>query len=153
MGSRRYLLRKVLHAIATLIFVLAFNFVLFRAVGDPVKLLTRTPLRLDPKEQAALREEFGLGRPVPGQFVNYLGDTLQRASWALSFQSGRPVITGDRRADPTDACCSSACRPSSRRWSGILVGIKGAWRRGSAFDTGASSARSSCTRCPRGGSA
>ena len=58
MRSRRYILRHVLHAAATLLFVLAFNFVLFRAVGDPVKLLTRSSVHLDPQEQEALREEF-----------------------------------------------------------------------------------------------
>jgi len=63
--SRRYLFRKVLQAVATLLFVLAFNFVLFRAVGDPVKLLTRTSVHLDPQEQAALREEFGIDDPLP----------------------------------------------------------------------------------------
>ena len=67
MGSRRYLLRKVLHAVATLVFVLAFNFVLFRAIGDPVKLLTRTSVHLDPQEQQALREEFGVVGPLASE--------------------------------------------------------------------------------------
>ena len=92
MGSRRYLLRKVLHALATLAFVLAFNFILFRAIGDPVKLLTRTSVHLDPEEQQALREEFGIDDPLPQQFVNYLGDSL-RGEFGYSFISGRPVLT------------------------------------------------------------
>ena len=134
MGSRRYLLRKVLHAIATLVFVLAFNFVLFRAVGDPVKLLTRTTLRLDPKEQAALREELGIGDPLPAQFVNYVGDTL-RGQLGLSFQSGRPVSQEiAERIWPTVLLVGTATILSTV--AGILIGIKGGWRRGSAFDTG-----------------
>jgi len=134
LGSRRYLLRKVLHAIATLVFVLAFNFVLFRAVGDPVKLLTRTTLRLDPKEQAALREELGIGDPLPAQFVNYVGDTL-RGQLGLSFQSGRPVSQEiAERIWPTVLLVGTATILSTV--AGILIGIKGGWRRGSAFDTG-----------------
>jgi peptide/nickel transport system permease protein len=131
--SRRYLLRKVLHATATLVFVLAFNFVLFRAVGDPVKLLTRSNLRLDPKEQAALRKELGIDDPLPVQFVNYVGDTL-RGELGLSFTSGRPV--SEEIADriwPTVLLVGSATVLSTV--FGILIGIKGAWRRGSAFDT------------------
>ena len=41
MSTRRYLISKVLQAILTLAFVLAFNFFLFRAVGDPVTQLLR----------------------------------------------------------------------------------------------------------------
>jgi peptide/nickel transport system permease protein len=134
LGSRRYLLRKVLHAVSTLVFVLAFNFVLFRAVGDPVKLLTRTTLRLDPKEQAALREELGIGDPLPVQFVNYVGDTL-RGELGLSFISGRPVSQEiAERIWPTVLLVGTATLLSTV--AGILIGIKGAWRRGSLFDTG-----------------
>lgn len=134
MGSRRYLLRKVLHAVSTLVFVLAFNFVLFRAVGDPVKLLTRTTLRLDPQEQAALREELGIGDPLPVQFVNYVGDTL-RGELGLSFVSGRPVSQEiAERVWPTVLLVGTATVLSTV--IGILIGIKGGWRRGSAFDTG-----------------
>jgi peptide/nickel transport system permease protein len=134
LGSRRYLLRKVLHALATLAFVLAFNFVLFRAIGDPVKLLTRTSVHLDPEEQQALREEFGIDDPLPQQFVNYLGDSL-RGEFGYSFISGRPVLTVvQEKVWPTVLLVGVATILSTV--IGILIGIKGAWRRGSAFDTG-----------------
>lgn len=134
MGSRRYLLRKVLHAAATLAFVLAFNFVLFRAVGDPVKLLTRSSLHLDPQEQEALREELGIDDALPAQFVNYIGDTL-RGEFGYSFNSGRPVIESiTEKMVPTLLLVGTSTILSAVL--GILIGIKGAWRRGSAFDTG-----------------
>jgi peptide/nickel transport system permease protein len=132
--SRRYLLRKVLHAGATLAFVLAFNFVLFRAIGDPVKLLTRSSVHLDPQEQAALREEFGIADPLPVQFVNYLGDTL-RGEFGYSFISGRPVMTVvSEKVWPTVLLVGVATILSTT--IGVLIGIKGAWKRGSTFDTG-----------------
>jgi peptide/nickel transport system permease protein len=132
--SRRYLLRKVLHALATLAFVLAFNFVLFRAVGDPVKLLTRSTVHLDPQEQQALREEFGIDDPLPQQFLNYLGDTIT-GEFGYSFISGRPVSTVvSEKVWPTVLLVGVATILSTV--IGILIGIKGAWRRGSAFDTG-----------------
>ena len=133
MRSRRYLLRKVLHAVATLVFVLAFNFVLFRAIGDPVKLLTRTSVHLDPQEQQALREEFGIDDPLPQQFVNYLGDTL-RGEFGYSFISGRPVMTVvSEKVWPTVLLVGVATILSTV--IGILIGIKGGWKRGSTFDT------------------
>ena len=133
MRSRRYILRHVLHAVATLLFVLAFNFVLFRAVGDPVKLLTRSSLHLDPQEQEALREEFGIDDPLPVQFVNYLGDTL-RGEFGYSFISGRPVTTTiSEKVWPTILLVGTATILSTM--FGVLIGIKGAWRRGSTFDT------------------
>jgi peptide/nickel transport system permease protein len=131
--SRRYLLRKVLHAVATLAFVLAFNFVLFRAVGDPVKLLTRSSLHLDPQEQELLREEFGIDDPLPQQFVNYLGDSL-RGEFGYSFISGRPVIDSvTEKVWPTVLLVGTSTILSTL--FGIMIGIKGAWRRGSTFDT------------------
>lgn len=133
MQSRRYLLRKVLHAAGTLLFVLAFNFILFRAVGDPVKLLTRSSLHLDPQEQEALREEFGIDDPLPQQFVNYLGDSL-RGEFGYSFISGRPVIDSvTEKVWPTVLLVGTATILSTVL--GIMIGIKGAWRRGSPFDT------------------
>jgi len=132
--SGKYLLRKVLHALATLAFVLAFNFVLFRAIGDPVKLLTRSSVHLDPAEQALLREEFGIDDPLPQQFVNYLGDSL-RGEFGYSFISGRPVMDSvTQRIGPTLLLVGTATILSTLL--GIVIGIKGAWRRGSAFDTG-----------------
>ena len=134
MQSSWYLLRKVLHALATLAFVLAFNFVLFRAVGDPVKLLTRSSVHLDPQEQEQLREEFGIDDPLPQQFVNYLGDTL-RGEFGYSFISGRPVMDSvQQRVWPTLLLVGTATVLSTLL--GVLIGIRGAWRRGSAFDTG-----------------
>ena len=133
MGSRRYLLRKVLHAAATLAFVLAFNFILFRAIGDPVKLLTRSSLHLDPREQELLREEFGIDDPLPQQFVNYLGDSL-RGEFGYSFISGRPVIDSvAEKIWPTVLLVGTSTVLSTL--FGIMIGIKGAWRRGSTFDT------------------
>ena len=133
MMSWRYALRHVLHALTTLVFVLAFNFFLFRLVGDPVTLLTRSSIHLDPKEQAALRDELGIGDPVPVQFVNYMGDTVT-GELGQSFSSGRPVsevIAG--RLWPTILLVGTATLCATV--IGLWVGIRGAWRRGSVFDT------------------
>jgi peptide/nickel transport system permease protein len=112
---------------------LAFNFFLFRLVGDPVTLLTRSSIHLDPKEQAALRDELGIGDPLPIQFVNYMGDTLT-GELGQSFSSGRPVSQViASRLWPTVLLVGMATLLSTI--FGIWMGIRGAWRRGSKFDT------------------
>ncbi len=131
--SRRYLLRHVLHAVGTLTFVLAFNFILFRAIGDPVELLTHSTLHLDPSEKAALREELGIDDPLPAQFINYVGDSL-RGEFGYSFITGRPVIESvAEKIWPTILLVGTSTILSTL--FGVLIGIRGAWRRGSAFDT------------------
>jgi peptide/nickel transport system permease protein len=128
------LLRHVLHAVGTLLFVLAFNFILFREIGDPVELLTHSTLHLDPSEKAALREELGIDDPLPAQFVNYVGDSL-RGEFGYSFITGRPVIESvAEKIWPTILLVGTSTILSTL--FGVLIGIRGAWRRGSAFDTG-----------------
>jgi peptide/nickel transport system permease protein len=131
-GTRTYLLRKVLGALVTLTFVLAFNFVLFRAVGDPVKLLTRSQTHLDEKEAARLREEFGLDKNLFSQFLLYIPDTLT-LNFGTSFISGRPVteVVGERVWKTVVLVGISTLLATVL---GMLAGIRGAWRRGSAFD-------------------
>ncbi|MFN8152298.1 MAG: ABC transporter permease [Solirubrobacterales bacterium] len=74
--SGRWLAGKVAGAILTMVFVLVFNFFLFRAVGDPTTQLARLPGATD-AEIAQLREDYGLDKPLLGQFVDYVGDTAR----------------------------------------------------------------------------
>jgi peptide/nickel transport system permease protein len=132
LGSRRYLARKTLEAIATLLFVLAFNFFLFRIMGDPVRLLARSNLHLTVAEQAQQVKEFGLDKPLPQQFLIYMGGTL-RGQFGIAFKSGRPVselLAG--RMWPTILLVGLATLLSTI--FGMLMGIKGGWTRGSGYD-------------------
>lgn len=72
--SARWLAGKLLAAFLTLIFVLVFNFFLFRVMGDPTAQLARLP-RATPEEIQQLRAAYGLDRPLLGQFADYVGDT------------------------------------------------------------------------------
>jgi peptide/nickel transport system permease protein len=72
----RWLAGKVGAAFLTLIFVLVFNFFLFRIMGDPTAQLARLP-RATPEEIAQLRHNYGLDKPLVGQFADYIGDTAR----------------------------------------------------------------------------
>jgi len=132
-GSRKYLLRKMLHAILTLVFVLFFNFVLFRWMpADPVQLLARSQ-HLTREDIAQQIEELGLDRSLPEQFVIYMRETLS-GNLGISIRRGIDVteLIGDRLW-PTVLLVGLATFLSTAL--GLLIGIKGAWRRGSLFDT------------------
>lgn len=133
MSSQRYLLRKTLHAVGTLLFVLAFNFYLFRVMpGDPIQLLARSQhlSRADIADQIA---SLGLDQPLPQQFLTYLRETLT-GNFGVSVRSAVPVteLIGGRLW-PTTLLVGLATILSTV--FGLLIGIKGAWRRGSLFDT------------------
>ena len=133
MGTQGYLLRKALYAIATLWFVLTFNFFLFRVMpGDPVALLTRSE-RLTPQDQAKLRAQYGLDQPLPAQYVTYMKSILT-GDLGVSLRSGEPVTSMiAARIWPTVLLVGLGTLIATV--FGILMGIRGGWNRGSAFDT------------------
>jgi peptide/nickel transport system permease protein len=85
----RWLGGKVVAAIATLAFVIVFNFFLFRVMGDPTTQLARLP-RATPEEIEQLRADYGLDKPLTGQFADYVGDTL-RFDLGISQRTREPV--------------------------------------------------------------
>jgi len=133
--TRGSFIRKVLQAFLTLLFVLTFNFVLFRVMpGDPIALLLRGTSAITPEVIAELEKDLGLDQPLPQQYVTYLADTLT-GNWGLSLQTGEPVTTmiADR-IGPTVLLVGLSTIASAI--IGILIGIFGGWRRGSRFDLG-----------------
>jgi peptide/nickel transport system permease protein len=104
--SGRWLAAKVLGAVVTLLFVLIFNFFLFRGVGDPTTQLARLP-QSTPEEIAQLRADYGLDKPLLGQFADYVGDTA-RLDLGVSQRTRRDVWTEIREALP---------------WTLLLVGV------------------------------
>ena len=87
--SGRWLAGKAAAALVTFVFVLVFNFFLFRVMGDPTTQLAKLP-QATPKELAKLRADYGLDKPLLGQFVDYVGDTA-RFDLGVSQRSRRPV--------------------------------------------------------------
>jgi peptide/nickel transport system permease protein len=115
--SARWLASKLGAAVVTLIFVLIFNFFLFRAVGDPTEQLVRLPQASD-EEIADLRAEYGLDKPVLSQFADYVGDTAT-LELGISQETREPVWDEIKEAIP---------------WTLLLVGtgtliatLLGAW--------------------------
>ena len=115
----RYVLRKVVQAIVTIIFVVIINFLLFRMMpGSPERILFRNP-NLTQETMAAARETLGLNDPMfpvqisidpPGiqvspksQLLTYLqstaagdfGDSFQFRGQSVTDVIGGPVLADD----------------------------------------------------------
>lgn len=130
----RFLTRRVLAALATLAFVVCFNFFLFRVVeGDPVANLYRGK-NLTIEQRVELRKQFGLDGSKSEQFVRYLQQTAQ-LNFGRSYTTNRPVMSDIwERAWPTIALVGVSTLLSTV--FGVLIGIVAAWRRRSMADYG-----------------
>jgi peptide/nickel transport system permease protein len=110
MARYAYLTTKIGWALGSIAFVIALNFFLFRVLpGDPARAGIRDP-RLTAEAQAAIRERFGLDKPVINcfesinpprlggcaanpletQFFVYVGNLL-RGDLGTSYHTNRPV--------------------------------------------------------------
>jgi peptide/nickel transport system permease protein len=115
--NARWLAGKIGAALLTLLFVLIFNFFLFRGIGDPTNELARLP-QSTPQEIEDLRAQYGLDKPLVGQFADYVGDTLT-LDLGISLRTREPVWDAIKEAIP---------------WTLLLVGtgtllatVIGAW--------------------------
>jgi peptide/nickel transport system permease protein len=130
--SARYITSKVLGSLTTLLFVICFNFFLFRIVAnDPVATLFRGR-NLTDSQRDELTHQFGLDKSTWGQFVDYLEQTAQ-LNLGRSYQTNQPVW--DEILDaawPTIALVGVSAILSAV--FGVLLGIAAAWRRRSKTD-------------------
>lgn len=133
---RGYLFGKIAQALLTLVFVLVFNFFLFRVMpGDPAALLLRGTAAFNEDNLVFVRRDLGLDQPLPEQFVTYLADTATLNFGESFFVGGQPVskVIGDK-IWPTLLLVGASTIASAVL--GLIIGIYGGWRRGSAFDYG-----------------
>src|SRR6266571_4729901 len=131
-GLLRALSVKIGSALLTLFFVLVCNFFLFRVLpANPAKNLTRNNA-LTASQLAAINRTFGLGRPLPQQFWNYLVQTLH-GNLGRSFVNQEPVaqLIG-QHLWPTVLLVGTSTVLSTI--IGVWIGIRGGWNRGGRFD-------------------
>jgi peptide/nickel transport system permease protein len=130
--SARFVAMKVLASLATLAFVVCFNFFLFRVIeGDPIGNLFRGR-NLSDTQRAQLTKQFGLDKSTGGQFVAYVKQTAQ-LNLGRSYTNNQPVWDEiKRKAGPTIALVGVSTLLSAV--FGVLAGIAAAWRRRSRTD-------------------
>ena len=122
----------MLGSLLTLLFVVAFNFFLFRVVqSDPVATLFRGR-NISDETRAELEREFGLDKSTSEQFVLYLRETAQ-LNLGVSYQSQRAVWQEISEAIPNTVILVGTSAVLSAV-IGTVAGIVAAWRRRTAAD-------------------
>lgn len=130
--SRKYLAKKFLQAIITVIIILLINYFLFRIMpGDPLAMLVRNP-KMSPEALHKVAEMFGLDKPWYEQFYIYMKNLLH-GDFGLSFIFKKPVlqIIGERLLA---SLLLTFLAEIVAIVIGVLLGILAACRRGKKID-------------------
>lgn len=90
---QRYIIRRLGYSFVSILGLTLLVFILLRAVpGDVVTILAGAEgAMLTEERMEEVREEFGLNRPLPVQYVAWLGDMAQ-GDFGASLFTGRPVL-------------------------------------------------------------
>lgn len=87
----RYLARRAVWTVVALIGVSVLIFLLVRLLpGNIVDIIAGTEGQLSRQQRAAVLHEFGLDKPLPVQYLLWLGNMLQ-GNFGWSFRTGQPV--------------------------------------------------------------
>jgi len=128
----RFVVGKVAGSLATLVFVLVFNFFLFRVVeSNPVATLFRGR-NLTDSQREELTRQFGLDGSKLEQFGRYVEQTLQ-LNLGRSYATNQPVVDEIWAAAPQTIALVGVATLLSMV-IGILMGVSAGWRRGTNQD-------------------
>ena len=90
-GLLLVVLRRLVWAAGLVLAVLAINFSLIHAApGDPASVIAGEMGGADEAVMASIRKAYGLDRPLPAQFITYIGKSLQ-GDLGQSYTYNRPV--------------------------------------------------------------
>ena len=86
----KYIGKRLLYMIVTLFVIVVLTFVLMKILpGSPFD--TERFEKLTPEQQAAALERYGLDKPIPVQFLRYLGNTLRGDLGTSFYYTNIPV--------------------------------------------------------------
>jgi peptide/nickel transport system permease protein len=135
MSRWRYASRRLLGAVATVLVATVLDFFLFRAGPGGVSSLAFVPGG-SPQLKQALREDFGLDKPVLSQLGHYLDQLVLHGNMGISYADRQPVAH-----HLLVALGNTLPMVAAGLLFAILLafvtGIVAAWYRGSPVDHGA----------------
>ena len=129
---KKFLIRRAITAIVTLLAVTVLVFILARMTGDPRVLLLGDQTQTSQEQWDAWGRDFGLDKPLVIQYVIYLGK-LVRGDLGDSILQRRPVSELMWQRMPNSAQLAVVAFAFSII-IGIPLGILSAVTRGSAWD-------------------
>ena len=131
----RFILRRLVQAIPTLIGILVLTFALTRlSPSDPIQLMLGGQYDITPEDRIALRESLGLNDPLPLQFIKWVWAILH-LDFGQSFYYHRPVMDLILERVPNSLQISIAALLVTVA-IGIPLGVIAALRRGHIEDHG-----------------
>lgn len=99
----KYVVRRILLAIPTILLVTFMTFLIVRLVpGDIVQLILAERPYASPEARAEIEDDLGLDKPIPVQFLVYLGN-VARGDLGQSYWTSRPVTDEIRTRMPVTA--------------------------------------------------
>ena len=132
----RYLAGRLLSTLPVLVGVSLIVFLMVRMIpGDPARNIAGE--RASPAVLAAIREANGLDRPLPLQYVSFLGRLLT-GDLGTSIQTGEPVTTEIARRFPATLELAVAAMVLATLL-GVPIGIAASLRPNSWVDLGSMS--------------
>ncbi|TMR93553.1 ABC transporter permease [Nonomuraea basaltis] len=126
----RYAAGRLAEYAAVLVVALTLNFALPRALpGGPLKLFgsPEALARLTADERAQIATQYGFGKPVPEQFLDYLGGVFT-LDLGTSLSDGRPVTQALGEALPWTLLLVGTSIVATAL-AGVTLGVLGALRR------------------------
>jgi peptide/nickel transport system permease protein len=127
----RYILKRLLNLIPVLLGITLLVFILLHLIpGDPAQILAGT--RATPEIVEGIREQLGLNKPLPVQYLLFLGNLL-RFNLGNSIMSGASIIQEIAIRWPATFELSLAAMLIAL-FLGIPAGVLAAVRKNSAID-------------------
>jgi peptide/nickel transport system permease protein len=128
-----FLINRLLHAVAVLFGVVSVTFILLHLAGDPLAGLI--PPGASPEVENQIRSAYGLDRPVPEQYVDFMGRAM-RGDFGDSWRQGRPALGAVLERLPATLALTAVASALAVTIGGVL-GVIAAARPGSSWDIGA----------------
>jgi ABC-type dipeptide/oligopeptide/nickel transport system permease component len=86
----RYIVRRLLYMIPVALGISIIVFITMYAAGDPISLIKSGKPNIDQATLNSLKTYYGLDKPIPVQYINWLGNILQ-LNFGQSLYGGGPV--------------------------------------------------------------
>ncbi len=86
----RYIVRRLLYMIPVVLGISIIAFITMYAAGDPISIIRAGKPNVTQATIEALRSYYGLDKPIPIQYLNWLGNILQ-LNFGKSLYGGQPV--------------------------------------------------------------
>jgi ABC-type dipeptide/oligopeptide/nickel transport system permease component len=86
----RYIIRRLIYMIPVILGISIIAFITMYAAGDPISLIRAGKPNIDQTTLNALKTYYGLDKPIPIQYVNWLMNVVQ-LNFGKSLYGGQPV--------------------------------------------------------------